>query len=194
VFKTKNAKKPGCLTKLLYLIILIIAVFFIYKFIASWGSARFEISSISVAEKMNKSGEPIPGSIFVSLELENTGNEEGLFCMDLDNYIEARKIEGKSADNLPKVWYFTSELYYPSTDQWQTLANSQYWSGDKMTPGALEVNIPEKSTINLELYLKNSRGWKIKLAQPEIQPSKIRVTLYQPSGKIVQSQEREITH
>lgn len=194
MYKKKNTRKSSCLIRFLYLIILIAALFLIYKFIASWGSAHFEIIALNVAEKHSKSGEPIPGSILISLELENSGDEDGLFCLDLDNYIEARKMEGKTADNLPKVWYFTSEFYYPATDQWQALPNSLYWSGEKMTPGALEVNIPEKEIINLQLYLKNSRGWKIKLSQPDLYPTKIRVTLYQPSGSIAESRESEIVY
>ena len=192
MFKKKNAKKGGCLRRLLILVILIVVAFFTYKFIDSWGSAKFEITSLHLSEKLNKSGEPISGSLLVKLELKNTGSEEGLFCMDIDNYIEARKLEGKSTDDIPKVWYFSTEFYFPTLNEWQAIVNGEYWSGEKMTPGALKVNVPEDAVINLEAYLKNSRGWKLQLPNAESEPSKIRITLYKPGGQVVQTEERPL--
>jgi hypothetical protein len=180
-------KKSGCLARVLLIILIIALAFSIYKWIGTLGSANLTISKLTSEQKTGRSGDLIKGSILINLTLENSGRQPGNFCPDLDNYRESQELEGLQID---AVWSFKSELYYPSIDRWIEFPNTDIWSGKKITPGALSITIDKYTVIELEAYLKNSRGWKIKPPSnlfPDsminiVSPKTMRITLFSPSG------------
>ncbi len=186
----------GCLTNLLFAVLVIVLAFFIYKMITGLGSAKIIINELSVAEKTKRSGEAIEGSILISLKLKNAGNQPGDFTLDTENYEEAQKLEGLKAG---RVWSLKSELYFPEQDKWITAANPDLWTGPKITPGALSIKIEKDSGLDLEAYLKGSRGWRIKLPDmPETEPNtdmpipnRLKVSVFSPSGEAVDIREIE---
>jgi hypothetical protein len=195
--KKKRAGRPGCLANILFVVLILVLAFFIYKWITSLGSARIVITNLSVTEKVGRNDEPIEGSKLVQLNLTNTGNQPGAFTLDLENYIEAHKLEGKEVGPNPKVWSFRTEIYFSILDKWVEYPNSDYWSGSKITPGALEITVAEGGTLELEAYLKDSRGWRIRMpsgaegaTEEELpQPRKLRITVLSPGGAEYSSEE-----
>ena len=187
----------GCLTNFLFLILVAILAFFIYKWIVSLGSANIVITKLTVTERVRRSGEPIEGSKLVNLHLTNIGDQPGKFTLDMDNYIEAQKLEGREIKDRPNLWSFSTELYFDERDEWIEYPNSEIWTGNKIIPGALEINMAEKETLELEAYLKDSRGWRISLPEegetlPEeelLGPSELRITVFSPQGDIYLSME-----
>jgi nitrogen fixation protein len=186
----------GCLTNLLFAVLVIVLAFFVYKVITGLGSARIIINELSVAEKTKRSGETIEGSILISLKLKNAGSQPGSFTLDIENYIEAQKLEGVKPG---RVWSLKSELYFPQQDKWITVANPDLWTGSKITPGALSIKLEKDSGLDLQAYLKGSRGWRIKLPNlPEIEsntdmpiPNRLKVSLLSPTGKAADTREIE---
>jgi hypothetical protein len=164
--------------------------------ITGLGSAKIIINELSVAEKTNKSGETIEGSILVSLKLKNAGSQPGDFTLDTENYIEAQKLEGLKPG---RVWSLKSELYFPQEDNWITVANPDLWTGSKIIPGALSIKIEKDSGLDLQAYLKGSRGWRIKLpVMPETEsntdmpiPNRLKVSMLSPTGEAVDTREIE---
>lgn len=186
----------GCLTNLLFAVLVIVLAFFVYKMIAGLGTAKIIINELSVAEKTKRSGETIEGSILIILKLKNAGNQPGSFTLDIGNYLEAQRLEGLKPD---RVWSLESELYFPEQDKWVMVANSDLWTGSKITPGALSIKIEKDSGLDLEAYLKGSRGWRIKLPvmpEPESNadmsiPNRLKISVLSPSGEAVDTREIE---
>jgi hypothetical protein len=197
--KKSRGKSPGCLANLLFIILILVLAFFIYKWITSLGSAHIVITNLSVAEKVGRAGEPIEGTKLVHLGLTNTGNQQGAFTLDLENYIEAHKLEGKEVGPNPRVWSFRTEIYFSILYKWVEYPNSDYWSGSKITPGALEITLTQGETLELEAYLKDPRGWRIRMpagvegaTEEELpQPEKLRIIVLSPKG--AESSSEEIT-
>jgi hypothetical protein len=186
----------GCLTNLLFAVLVIILAFFVYKMITGLGSGKIIINELSVAEKIKRSGEPIEGSILISLKLKNAGSQPCSFTLDTENYSEAQKLEGLKPG---RVWSLESELYFPEQDKWVMITNSDIWTGSKITPGALSIKIEKDGGLDLEAYLKGSRGWRIKLPiMPESEsnadmsiPNRLKVSVLSPSGEVVDAREIE---
>lgn len=198
--KKGRGARPGCLANLLFIILLLVLAFFIYKWITSLGSAQVVITSLSVTEKVGKSGEPVEGTKLVHLSLTNTGNQPGPFTFDVENYRDAHKLEGKEIGPNPKVWSFNTEIYFSVLDRWIEYPNADLWSGPKITPGALEITMPEGETLELETYLKDSRGWRIKMPSEAAgaseenlpQPEKLRISIISPKGSASTSEEIDL--
>jgi hypothetical protein len=190
----------GCLTNILLFILLAVMAFFIYKWITSLGSANLVITKLSVAEKIGRSGVPIEGSKLITLHLTNTGNQPGKFTLDTENYIEAQKLEGNVIEGHPRLWTFRTELYFPDLGRWTEYSNSQIWRGNKITPGALEIVVALQETLELETYLKSSRGWQVDIPGmaegfPEDSlpdPSKLKISVISPKGETTLTEEADL--
>lgn len=188
--------RHGCLGNILLAILLIVLAFFVYKFITGMGSAKLIINELSVSEKAKRSGETIEGSILISLKLRNAGSQSGDFTLDTANYFEAQRLEGVKPG---RVWSLKSELYFPQQDKWISMANPDLWSGPKITPGAISIKIEKEDGLDLEAYLKGSRGWRIMLpVMPETEsnsdmsiPNRLKVGIISPSGEVVDTREIE---
>ncbi len=185
-----SRKGPGCLVNIILIILIAVLAYLIYRGIAGLGSADIEITSLSVQERIDRDGEPVEGTVVIALEITNTGSREGNFTLDISKHNEARSQEGLNTDLSSKIWTFSSELYYPSIDKWIELENSKYWGGDKITPGALEITLKEHESLDLEFYMKSSRGWRIQ--PPEglaisdslaVAPQKLRISVISPDGE-----------
>ncbi len=195
-----RSRMSGCLTNVLFLILLAVMVFFIYKWVTSLGSANMVITKLSVTEKIGRSGNPIEGSKLITLHLTNTGNQPGKFTLDTENYKEAQQLEGREIKEHPKLWSFKTELYFSGLDEWRKYANSEIWSGNKITPGALEIAVAVQETLELEAYIKSSRGWQIPMPEIAIesmeeaapQPSRLRISVISPKGETVLTEEADL--
>jgi hypothetical protein len=198
--KKSRAGRPGCLANILFVVLVLVLAFFIYKWITSLGSARIVITNLSVAERIGRSGEPIEGSKLVDLNLTNTGNQPGAFAFDLENYREAHKLEEKEIGPNPDVWSFKTEIYFSLLDKWVEYPNSDLWGGSKITPGALEITMPVGETLELQAYLKDSRGWRIRMpsgpsgaSEEQLPlPERLRISILSPKGSVSSSEEIDI--
>ncbi|MBD3219217.1 MAG: hypothetical protein GF310_13155 [candidate division Zixibacteria bacterium] len=195
-----RSRMSGCLTNTLLLILLAVLAFFIYKWVTSLGSANMVITKLSVTEKIGRSGNPIEESKLVTLHLTNTGNQPGKFTLDTENYKEAQQLEGQEIKGHPKLWTFRTELYFSGLDEWKEYANSEIWSGNKITPGALEIAVAVQETLELEAYIKSSRGWQIPMPEIAIEsmeeaapePSRLRIGVISPKGETVLTEEADL--